>query len=233
MCGVPYHAAEGYMAKLIKAGKRAAICDQVGEPAPGRIVQREVTQIISPGTISDLNLLEAKRNNYLAAIYLKDERYGFAYVDLSTGEFRLTEAGEFRRSSRMSSRASARRGACQRRADGATRRPWRRRSRSRCDGYTFCDGAGGVHAAGHFQVQSLDGFGCGDMPAAIGAAGAVLHYLKNGLRRQTGHITRLSMLPRTRSFMILDAATQAQPGTGADCARRAGHEPARPRWTAR
>ena len=88
MCGVPYHAAEGYMAKLIKAGKRAAICDQVGEVVPGRIVQREVTQIISPGTISDLNLLEAKRNNYLAAIFAKEDRYGFAYVDLSTGEFR-------------------------------------------------------------------------------------------------------------------------------------------------
>ncbi len=79
MCGVPYHAAEGYIAKLIKAGKRAAICDQIGEAIPGRIVQREVTQIISPGTISDLNLLEAKRNNYLAAIFENGGRYGFAY----------------------------------------------------------------------------------------------------------------------------------------------------------
>src|SRR5207249_5750918 len=60
MCGVPYHAAENYIAKLVKAGKRVAICDQVGEPQPGRIVQRQLTQVISPGTIGDLNLLDAK-----------------------------------------------------------------------------------------------------------------------------------------------------------------------------
>ncbi len=69
MCGVPYHAAPGYIAKLIKAGRRVAICDQTSEPQPGKIVSRDITQIISAGTVSELNLLDAKRANYLGAVY--------------------------------------------------------------------------------------------------------------------------------------------------------------------
>src|ERR1700726_3081039 len=91
MCGVPYHAAPGYIAKLIKAGRRVAICDQTSEPQPGKIVSRDITQIISAGTVSELNLLEAKRANYLGAICMNGGDYGFAYADLTTGEFRLTQ----------------------------------------------------------------------------------------------------------------------------------------------
>src|SRR5947208_3480298 len=69
MCGVPYHAAQGYIAKLIKAGRRVAICDQTSEPQPRKIVQREITQIVSAGTISELDLLDSKRANYLGAVY--------------------------------------------------------------------------------------------------------------------------------------------------------------------
>ena len=207
MCGVPYHAAEGYMAKLIKAGKRAAICDQVGEAVPGRIVQREVTQIISPGTISDMNLLEAKRNNYLAAIFEKEERYGFAFVDLSTGEFRLTEVENLAQLEDELARVCptevliSDEQVDQIGVVTAT-------ISTRCDGYTFAMDQAVFALRTHFQVQSLDGFGCSDMPAAVGAAGAILHYLKNGLRRQIGHITRLSCY-RSSQFMIVDAATQA------------------------
>ena len=207
MCGVPYHAAEGYMAKLIRAGKRAAICDQVGEAIPGRIVQREVTQIISPGTVSDLNLLESGRNHYLAAIYEKQDRYGFAFVDLSTGDFRLTEVenlaqledelarvnpSEVLISEDQADRISA---------IGAA-------VSTRCDAYTFAPEQAIFALRTHFQVQSLDGFGCADLPAAIGAAGAILHYLKNGLRRNITHITRL-VCYRGSQHMVLDAATQA------------------------
>src|ERR1041385_1160061 len=96
MCGVPYHAAQNYIARLIKAGKRVAICDQTSEPQPGRIVTRDITQIISAGTVSELGLLEAKRANYLAAIYEHENpdtarTFGFAYADLTTGEFRLMQ----------------------------------------------------------------------------------------------------------------------------------------------
>src|SRR6266567_9084145 len=91
MCGMPYHAAQSYVAKLIKAGRRVAICDQTSDPQPGRIVSRDITQIISAGTISDLDLLESKRANYLGAVYVDSGVFGFAYADLSTGEFRLTQ----------------------------------------------------------------------------------------------------------------------------------------------
>src|SRR5438874_11068529 len=91
MCGVPYHAAPSYISKLIKAGRRVAICDQTSEPQPGKIVSRDITQIISAGTISELNLLESKRANYLGAVYQQNGNYGFAYADLSTGEFRLIQ----------------------------------------------------------------------------------------------------------------------------------------------
>src|SRR6188768_2806398 len=94
MCGVPYHAAPGYIAKLIRAGRRVAICDQTSEPQPGKIVSRDITQIISAGTVSELDLLEAKRANYLGAIYFSEGTFGFAYADLTTGEFRLTQLAE-------------------------------------------------------------------------------------------------------------------------------------------
>src|SRR3954449_8265817 len=92
MCGVPYHAAQNYIAKLIKAGRRVAVCDQTSEPQPGKIVNRDITQIISAGTISELNLLDSKRANYLGAVYASGGAFGFAYADLTTGEFRLAQA---------------------------------------------------------------------------------------------------------------------------------------------
>ena len=92
MCGVPYHAAQGYIRRLINAGRRVAVCDQMSEPQPGRkVVDREVTQIISAGTVSELSWLDAKRANYLGAIYADGSAFGFAYADLSTGEFRLAQ----------------------------------------------------------------------------------------------------------------------------------------------
>ncbi|HWB60593.1 MAG TPA: DNA mismatch repair protein MutS, partial [Chthoniobacteraceae bacterium] len=205
MCGVPYHSAENYIAKLIKTGKRVAICDQVGEPQPGRIVERQLTHVISPGTINDLNLLDAKRNNYLAAILLKEGAYGFAFVDLSTGEFKLTEVADFAALEDELARVmpaevlfSDEQGAEFGSLPNALP----------CDGYTFLPEQAVFILREHFKVQSLDGFGCAGMNAAVGAAGAVLHYLKQQLRRQTGHITRLSTY-RDASFVILDAATQA------------------------
>src|ERR1700731_3527287 len=91
MCGVPYHAAPGYIAKLIKAGRRVAICDQTSEPQPGKIVSRDITQIITAGTVSELNLLDAERANYLGTGCVDAGVFGFAYPNLTTGEFRLTQ----------------------------------------------------------------------------------------------------------------------------------------------
>src|SRR5262245_63036633 len=91
MCGIPFHAANAYIGKILRAGRKVAICDQVEEARPGQLVKREVTQILSPGTHFDERMLQAERNNYLAAICGVDSTFGLALVDLTTGDFAATE----------------------------------------------------------------------------------------------------------------------------------------------
>src|SRR5437763_8799846 len=91
MCGIPYHAAAGYIARLLKAGRKVAICDQMEDARPGQLVKRAVTQILSPGTHFDERMLSAERNNYLAAVCRAGNRYGLAFVDFTTGDFKTTE----------------------------------------------------------------------------------------------------------------------------------------------
>ncbi len=205
MCGVPFHAAEGYIAKLIKAGKRVAICDQVSEPKPGRIVDRALTQIISPGTVSDFNLLDSKRNNFLAAIHTVDGVFGFAFIDLTTGEFRVTELpDENALADEIASVTPTEILVSDEQKDGLPNLS----GLTGTDGYTFIHDHAYFALKEHFKVQSLDGFGCQEMRAGIGAAGAILHYLKHSLRRQISHVTRLTSY-RKGGFMMLDAATQS------------------------
>src|SRR5215204_6661588 len=91
MCGIPYHAANAYIGKILRAGRKVAICDQVEEARPGQLVKREVTQILSPGTHFDERMLQAERNNYLAAVAKNGKALGLAVVDLTTGSFKTTE----------------------------------------------------------------------------------------------------------------------------------------------
>src|SRR5215467_12347930 len=92
MCGVPYHAAESYIARLIQKGHRVAICDQVEDPKfAKKLVKREITRVVTPGTAMDANLVRPRENNYLAAVARMGARSGMAHVDISTGEFRVTE----------------------------------------------------------------------------------------------------------------------------------------------
>src|SRR5678809_491071 len=88
MCGIPFHAANAYIGRILKAGRKVAICDQVEEAKPGQLVKREVTQILSPGTHFDDRMLVAERNNYLAAICQQHGAFGLAVVDLTTGDFK-------------------------------------------------------------------------------------------------------------------------------------------------
>src|SRR5712671_125886 len=91
MCGLPHHAANGYIGRLLKAGRKVAICDQTEEARPGQLVKREVTQILSPGTHFDERLLAAERNNFLAAVHVAGGNFGLALADLTTGDFLTTE----------------------------------------------------------------------------------------------------------------------------------------------
>ena len=204
MCGVPYHAAQNYIAKLIKAGKRVAICDQTSEPRPGKIVTREITQIISAGTVSELDLLESKRANYLAAVYEEGDCVGFAYADLTTGEFRVLElnktislADQLARVAPSELLVSEEQAARFSNAEQALA----------YDSYAFLPEQAMFTLCEHFKTKSLDGFGCSEMRSAIGAAGAIVHYLKHQLRRKIDHLTSLRC-DVVDAYVILDAATQ-------------------------
>jgi DNA mismatch repair protein MutS len=206
MCGVPYHAARGYIRRLIKAGRRVAICDQMSEPQPGRkIVDREVTQIISAGTVSELSWLDAKRANYLGAIYADGGVFGFAYADLSTGEFRLTQAQDreslFDQLARVSP-AELLISSEQKPQTGDIDHALE------YDSYAFLPEQAIFTLCEHFKVKSLDGFGCAQMPAAVAAAGAIVHYLKHQLRRKIDHLTSLRC-DAPADHVLLDSATQA------------------------
>ncbi len=204
MCGMPYHAAQTYIAKLIKAGRRVAICDQTSEPQPGKIVSRDITQIISAGTVSDLDLLEAKRANYLGAVYIDGGLFGFAYADLTTGEFRLTQLQDrqslFDELARVSpsellisSEQKDQLGEIDRAIE--------------YDSYAFLSEQAVFTLCEHFKTKSLDGFGCGEMSQAVAAAGAIVHYLKHQLRRKIDHLTSLRC-DAPAEYVMLDAATQ-------------------------
>src|SRR2546429_239451 len=181
MCGMPYHAAQTYIAKLIKAGRRVAICDQTSEPQPGKIVSRDITQIVSAGTVSDLDLLESKRANYLGAVYADGGAFGFAYADLSTGEFRLTQAQDRQSLLDELARVSPSELLV---ADEQQQQFKEIPNALGYDSYAFLPEQAVFTLCEHFKVKSLDGFGCGQMSQAIAAAGAIVHYLKYQLRRE-------------------------------------------------
>ncbi len=204
MCGVPYHAAQTYIAKLIKAGRRVAVCDQTSEPQPGKIVSRDITQIISAGTVSDLDLLESKRANYLGAVYVDDGVFGFAYADLTTGEFRLTQLqdrqallDELARVSPSELIVNEEQKAQFKEIAGALA----------YDSYAFLPEQAVFTLCEHFKTKSLDGFGCTHMRQAVAAAGAIVHYLKHSLRRKIDHLASLRC-DAPADYVLLDAATQ-------------------------
>ena len=202
MCGVPYHAAEGYIARLIQRGYRVAICDQVEDPRLAKkLVRRELSRIVTPGTATEPGLLRPHENNYLAAVIEKGERAGLAYVDISTGEFRATEL-DAKEVPAALEQLPAREVLCA--ADAPL--PANGCLRTSVDRWVF----GHDHAAAslreHYNLLTLDGCGLADRPLAVGAAGAILHYLKETQKSALGHLDRPAYFDREDS-MILDAVT--------------------------
>src|SRR5438132_1841427 len=205
MCGVPYHAAQSYVAKLIKAGRRVAICDQTSEPQPGKIVSRDITQIVSAGTVSDLDLLESKRANYLGAIYADADSFGFAYADLSTCEFRIIQLQDRQSLLDEIARVSPSELLI---SDEQQQQQFKEIPNALgYDGYAFLPEQAVFTLCEHFKVKSLDGFGCAQMPQAVAAAGAIVHYLKHQLRRKIDHLTSLRS-DAPADYVLLDVATQ-------------------------
>ncbi len=216
MAGVPYHSVESYVARLIEKGYHVAICDQIGEPTGRTLVRREVTRVITPGTVIEPEMLAANRNNYLLALApeVADggdwRRAGIAYVDISTGEFAATqiegpEAKEaaLQEVNRLSPReclipeSLAESGFAPGEGVYVTPQP---------DSHFDPRHAENALKA-HFEVATLDGFGLGRKRAAIAAAGAVLAYLRETQRGALRQLTGLHSYS-TDSFMTLDAATR-------------------------
>ncbi len=204
MCGMPYHAAQSYIAKLIKAGRRVAICDQTSEPQPGKIVSRDITQIISAGTVSDLDLLESKRANYLGAVFVESGVFGFAYADLTTGEFRLMQLNNKGALLDALARVSPSELLA---SDQQLQQFAQIPGTLAYDHYAFLPDNALFTLCDHFKVKSLDGFGCTSLPQAIAAAGAIVHYLKHQLRRKIDYLTSLRC-EAASDHVLLDAATQ-------------------------
>jgi DNA mismatch repair protein MutS len=207
MCGIPFHAAQGYIGKLLRAGKKVAICEQLEEARPGQLVKREVTQILSPGTHFDERMLAAERNNFLAAVYHLDRKYGLAAIDLTTGRFQVTELendtallAELERLRPAEIIYPAESGSFSAMLRGGSH------VLSPYDDWVFAPETAQFTVREHFKVSTLDGFGLKNRSVAIGAAGAVLHYLTQNLRRSVEHITALSCY-QPSDFLVLDSTT--------------------------
>jgi DNA mismatch repair protein MutS len=206
MCGVPYHSAEGYIAKLIRHGKRVAIAEQTSEPVPGRIVEREISQVISAGTVIDLNMLESRRNNYLAAVFRSSPKVlGLAFIDHTTGEFRVSE---FAGISELLDELGRLQPAEMLYADDQTPEFGALKGATALEVWPFMYDQAHHLLLEHFKVQSLDGFGCAGMRAAASAAGAILYYIRDVLRRSVAHVRRMQAAGNEKT-VIIDAASRA------------------------
>jgi DNA mismatch repair protein MutS len=205
MCGIPHHALQGYLKRFVQAGLKVAICEQLSEPGKG-LVERDVVRVVTPGTLVEPALLEETQNNYLAAVNVWRDVYGLAYVDVTTGEFAVTEfAGA--------------------EAKSALEAELLRLSPSEClvardddelqlvghitvhDEYRFELSTAREALLRQFDVRSLEGFGCEDLPAAIGAAGAIVSYVERANRSLLGLLRGLRTY-RVSSFMTLDRYTR-------------------------
>ena len=204
MCGVPHHAAESYIGKLVKAGKRVAIAEQVGEVKPGKIVKREVTQIISAGTVNDLNLLDQKRNNFLAGIYFNNRRFGLAALDLTTGHFRIAEFTVIEELEDELSRLSP----SELIYSDEQKEKFEHINANAIayESYSFLKDEAEEVLLEHFGTHSLDGFGCSEMVSGVSAAGGVYHYVTTTLRRNVNHIRSLSVY-QPNAHVLIDASS--------------------------
>ncbi len=203
MAGVPYHAVEGYLARLIRLGQSVAICEQIGDPATSKgPVERQVMRIVTPGTVTDEALLEERRDNLISAIAANGESFGLATLDLTSGRFVVQELNG---DESLASELERLRPAELLLAEGqqiecaASRKqlpPWRfeRDSAERL-------------LVTQFGTRDLSGFGCADMPLAIGAAGALLQYVQDTQRTALPHLRGLTVEQRDDA-LLLDAASR-------------------------
>ena len=207
MAGVPYHAAESYLAKLVRQGESVAICEQIGDPATSKgPVERRVVRVVTPGTVTDEALLEERRDNLLAALYEHEGQFGLATLDLGSGRFILQQmdrgealAGELERlrpaelliseAQQLPAGLPELRGVC------------------RLPAWHFDPETAQRLLSSQFGTRDLSGFGCSDHPVAVAAAGCLLQYVQHTQRSLLPHLRGISVERRSEAI-IIDAATR-------------------------
>ncbi|MEA3442773.1 MAG: DNA mismatch repair protein MutS [Chloroflexota bacterium] len=201
MAGIPHHARDSYLARLINRGHKVAICEQLTPPGKG-LVERDVIRVVTPGTVVEPNLLESKSNNYLASLVIEGEEAGIAYVDITTSEFATTQLPTARVYPELERLQPSE---VLIREDAA---PFESLSASatKLDDYWFEQDTAQETLLEHFAVATLEGYGCAHLPLAIMAAGALIHYLGETQKEALPQLTHLTTYS-TDSFMVLDGQT--------------------------
>jgi len=214
MCGIPYHAAESYLTKLLKRGFKVAICEQVEDPKQARgVVKRDVVKVLTPGTALELELEGAKENTYIASLYIEDKGWGLALIDLATGQMRTTESDSlenraledelFRLAPKEIIFPESREKAV---AELLSRNEMVSVLKSPLEDWVFDYSQAKNILEGHFRVKSLAGFDLEDKRLAVSAAGALLDYLKKVRKDSLSLIHKVSYV-QSGFQMILDATT--------------------------
>ncbi len=214
MCGVPYHSIDGYINRLIEKGYKVAICEQLTDPALSKgLVERDVVRVITPGTVIEETMLEERKNNFLFSLFWQDERAGFAYADVSTGSFFVGElSGEnvqtqlFDELARVQPTEILANDALFLQT-GLIKRLSSAYFLQNYAGWAYEETAAVSRLIRHFQVASLEGFGCAELHYGICAAGALMAYLEDTQKNALTHIHAIRVVNRS-AYMVLDAATR-------------------------
>ena len=207
LAGFPHHAMETYLHKLVRAGYRVAVCDQLEDPKQAKgIVRRGVTELITPGTAMNEKLLDTLSNNFLASVFFSDEQQGIALLDISTGEFFCTEGNVEYLDKLLQSFKPAEILFPKTKKKLFTEQFGERYYTYGLDDWIYSGTYAQDVLLAHFQTLTLKGFGVEDLPLAIHAAGAILHYLKETEHHQLHHISSLQRMTRN-DFLWMDRFT--------------------------
>jgi len=207
MAGVPYHAAENYLARLVKKGESIAVCEQIGDPALSKgPVERKVMRVVTPGTLTDEALLPDARDNLVAAVYADKAAIGIAWLDLSAGRFRMTEVqGDDALTDELERLRPAELIVSEEYGEDMSQRPEVRVSRR--PPWHFDTESATRMLCSQFQTRDLTGFGCEDFPRGLAAAGALLQYVSDTQKTALPHLQSITV-ERRDDAVIMDAQTR-------------------------
>ncbi len=213
LCGVPYHSSQGYIAKLVAAGHKVAICEQVEDPETAKgIVKREVVKVVTPGLITDTDSLEPKENNYLLSLAVTENAFGIAHVDITTGSFRVTQVETYAQVESEISSIRPREIILSEEGGGSQLKQellkiFDSLMCNQLPEWVFTSDYANEQICSFYSVANLTSFGCEDLPAAQHAAAAILHYLQQTRKDHLRHLQALKTY-RVLDYMLLDDATR-------------------------